>query len=255
MAHMSPAASGLERLTAGEIARHLRRGKRSCSGFTACCPAHEDRTPSLSLTDAPDGIVLVHCHTGCSQEAVIAALRARGLWRERERRVIVAEYDYTDADGKLLYQAIRTEPKGFFQRKPDGHGGWIQRGPRDEEKVLYRLAEIANAPIVFLVEGEKDAETLRAYGLIATTNVGGAKASWLPQYTEGLRGREVILIPDNDEAGWARAETIAVALVEAAQPLIVLDLPPAVKDITDWLLAGHSELELIGMVEAAHGCA
>jgi len=72
-------------LSAAEIA-HVLRGKRCGSGFVAHCPAHEDRTPSLSLRDSRDGVVLVHCHTGCPQSAVIAALRERGLWPERERR-------------------------------------------------------------------------------------------------------------------------------------------------------------------------
>ncbi len=45
----------------------------------ACCVAHRDRTPSLSISYA-GGKVLVHCHAGCSQREVIAALRARGLW-------------------------------------------------------------------------------------------------------------------------------------------------------------------------------
>ncbi len=47
---------------------------------TAKCPAHDDRTPSLSVRDAGNGRVLVHCHTGCEQEAVLDALRGRGLW-------------------------------------------------------------------------------------------------------------------------------------------------------------------------------
>jgi hypothetical protein len=84
MARMSPAAVGPELLTAGEIARHLRRGKRSGSGFTACCPAHDDRNPSLSLHER-DGKILAHCHAGCSQQDVIAALQDLGLWPRRER--------------------------------------------------------------------------------------------------------------------------------------------------------------------------
>jgi hypothetical protein len=47
-----------------------------------CCPAHQDRTPSLSIRDGGDGMVLVHCHAGCDQSAVIDALKARGLWEQ-----------------------------------------------------------------------------------------------------------------------------------------------------------------------------
>jgi putative DNA primase/helicase len=63
-----------------EIIAKAFRGCRSGAGWVACCPAHDDRTPSLSLRDAGSGIVLVRCHAGCEQDDVIAALRSRGLW-------------------------------------------------------------------------------------------------------------------------------------------------------------------------------
>jgi len=63
---------------ADNIARAL-KGRRSGRNWTALCPAHDDRTPSLSIAQA-DHKVLVHCHAGCSQQAVIDALRCRGLW-------------------------------------------------------------------------------------------------------------------------------------------------------------------------------
>ena len=61
-------------------------GRKAGCGWTALCPAHDDRAPSLSIRDAEDGRILVHCHAGCAQPDVIAALRARGLWTERSGR-------------------------------------------------------------------------------------------------------------------------------------------------------------------------
>jgi putative DNA primase/helicase len=61
------------------VARAL-GGRKTGGCWTTRCPAHDDRTPSLSIRDAGDGKVLVHCHAGCDQERVIAALRGRGLW-------------------------------------------------------------------------------------------------------------------------------------------------------------------------------
>ena len=49
------------------------------------CPAHDDKTPSLHVT-ARDGKVLVKCHAGCSQDAVIGALKSRNLWPTHERK-------------------------------------------------------------------------------------------------------------------------------------------------------------------------
>ncbi len=242
---------GDDLVTAAEIARQL-RGRKSGAGWSALCPAHDDKTPSLSVREV-DGKVLVHCHAGCEQRAVIDALKARGLWPERESGqggTIVATYDYTDATGNLLYQVVRYEPKDFKQRRPDGAGGWIWR--KAASQVLYRLPEVLEAPIVFVVEGERDVETLRSHGFVATTNAGGAKARWLPQYTEALQGRECILIPDNDAPGWERALTIARALIGVAARMRVLDLPVETKDITDWFAAGHGESELIEILEGVH---
>jgi hypothetical protein len=48
------------------------------------CPAHDDERPSFVVHEAEDGcVLLVHCHAGCSQAAVIEALRERGLWGGR----------------------------------------------------------------------------------------------------------------------------------------------------------------------------
>jgi len=179
---------------------------------------------------------------------VIAALKSIGLWPETKSssRRIVSAFDYTDEDGTLIYQIVRLEPKRFLQGYPDGGGGWIWR--KSKRQVLYRLREVIEAPIVFLVEGEKDAETLRSHGFVATTNAGGAEAPWLPQFTEALRGREVILIPDNDVPGWKRVMKIARALLGNAARIVVLELP-GVKDTTEWFDQGHSEMELVAQLD------
>ena len=62
------------------IVAALLGGRRSGHQFIAKCPAHEDKTPSLSLADGADGKLLVRCHAGCGQQEVIAALRDLGLW-------------------------------------------------------------------------------------------------------------------------------------------------------------------------------
>lgn len=59
---------------AGRITRAL-RGKWHGHYGTACCPAHDDRNPSLTLRTAADGRLLAHCHAGCTFSAVMAALR------------------------------------------------------------------------------------------------------------------------------------------------------------------------------------
>lgn len=72
-------------MTAETTAKAL-GGRKAGGGWIACCPAHNDREPSLSIRDANDGKVLVRCHAGCDQRRVIAAIRSRGLWEENGHR-------------------------------------------------------------------------------------------------------------------------------------------------------------------------
>jgi hypothetical protein len=187
---------------------------------------------------------------------VIAALRTRGLWPQSERRehpdhwgVIVRTYDYRDEDGALLYQVCRFEPKSFRPRRPDGRGGW-RWGYGDVRRVLYRLPEVLGAPIVFVTEGEKDVETLRAHGFVATTNAGGANG-WRDEFNPVFAGREVIILPDDDPPGWRRALQISRGVLPYAAAILILDLPGA-KDVTEWFEQGHSECELIALLEGCH---
>jgi putative DNA primase/helicase len=66
-------------MTAEAIAKVL-GGRKGGGGWTARCPAHDDPTPGLSIRDADDNKVLVHCHAGCDQQRVIAMPQALGLW-------------------------------------------------------------------------------------------------------------------------------------------------------------------------------
>jgi putative DNA primase/helicase len=229
--------------------------RTSGAGWAARCPAHDDLNPSLSIAFR-DGRVLLHCHAGCTQESVIDALCDRGLWRPNAMETgyptdwgeLINTYDYVDEQGCLLYQVCRFVPKTFRPRRPDGQGKW-RWGYGDVRRVLYRLPEVLEAPIVFVVEGERDVETLRKHGFAATTNAGGANARWEPEYTKALAGREVILIPDNDAPGRKRVLNIARALLGQVSRLIVLELDGGPKDITEWFSQGHSELELIAQLD------
>jgi putative DNA primase/helicase len=74
-------------MNAETIARAL-GGRKAGGCWMARCPVHDDREPSLAITDARAGKVLVRCHAGCDQRDVIAALWARGVWDTREQRSI-----------------------------------------------------------------------------------------------------------------------------------------------------------------------
>jgi hypothetical protein len=168
---------------------------------------------------------------------------------------IVATYDYRDERGVLLYQSVRFEPKDFRQRRPAGKDKWAWnlQGVR---RVLYNLPELLAAPPerpVFVVEGEKDVENLRQIEVLATTNAMGA-GKWLPEYGEALRGRHVVVLPDNDRAGREHAEAVARSLDGVAASVLVVEPPglPEKGNVSDWLAAeGNDKRRLLELVAAA----
>ena len=167
---------------------------------------------------------------------------------------IVATYDYTDEHGGLLFQAVRYQPKSFKQRRPDGRaaGCGSLEGVR---RVLYRLPEVLAADEVIVVEGEKDADRLRALGFVATTNPQGA-GKWRPEYAEALAGKRVVVLPDNDEAGRKHAGKVAAEPAgqgrerEGARARRAC---PRRATPRDWLDAGHTADELRRLIAEGGG--
>ena len=175
----------------------------------------------------------------------------KGAHRSQKRRLEIA-YNYFSASGELLFQCVRWDPKGFSQRHPDGAGGWIWN-LEGITPVLYRLPELLAAgpeATVWIVEGEKDVETLRALGLVATCNAMGA-GKWRSSYNQSLKGRPVVILPDNDEPGRKHAQEVAWNLHGVAKSVKVLPLPEAHKDVSAYLAAGGSLEALLDEVQAA----
>lgn len=239
--------------------------KRSGSGWTALCPAHDDHRQSLGVDVGDDGRILLKCYAGCETSDILQALGLDwpDLFADDPRRAgngsrrlgrIVKTYDYHDADGRLVLQVVRFDPKDFRQRRPDGAGGWIWN-LNGVERVLYRLPELLAADLtqfVFLVEGEKDADRLIEAGLVATTNPQGA-GKWRDSYSETLRGRRVVILPDNDDAGLNHARSVAASLHGVAASVRVLQLPDLAEkeDVSNWLDAGGTAYELLSLANEA----
>ena len=247
--------------------------KKSGEGWQAKCPAHEDRNASLSIREGDGGKLLIHCHAGCTPEAIVAAvgLKMTDLFPEKPGRngklgKIVAEYHYNDEGGKLLFEVVRYDPKDFRQRRPDPTAkdgwNWSLKGVR---RVLFRLPEVLKAKAaglpVILAEGEKDVLVLTERGFCATCNPGGAESKtdgkkWQASYTASLTGADVFIVPDADKPGQEHAALVARALQGKAASVRVVTLPAelngrTVKDAFDYFAAGGDAAALSELLDAA----
>lgn len=225
--------------------------KISGDEYQAKCPFHDDRNPSFNFSGKTGEY---YCH-GCGKKghafhfyALISSLDPRhdfgkvlaGIERDfgingaQVQTRFVKAYDYNDADGKLIFQVCRYEPKTFKQRRPNGNGGWSYE-LKDTPRFLYRLPEVIKADEVLIVEGEKDADTAKEMGFTATTSPMGAK-KWRDEYTSYLQGKSVVLIPDNDNEGREHMAQIGAAIRDTVKSLKWLDLPdvPSKGDLSDW---------------------
>ena len=252
------------------------------------CPAHKDLKASLAIRVSDDGKLLIHCHAGCTAgnnpkpvldawgvgwnvlfpdepepaaangHAPVTATRSSRPKGEPE-----AIYNYLNETGGLLFQVCRFPGKQFRQRRPLLGGGWSWRLSEKDEtngqvthtrRVLYRLPELLAAPadaVIWLCEGENDADRVAAQGLVATTNPGGA-GKWHRDYSAALSGRRVAVLPDNDEPGRRHAQMVAEALRGVAAEVVVLELDGLAEhgDISDWLDAGNSVQNLLEQINS-----
>jgi putative DNA primase/helicase len=180
-----------------------------------------------------------------------------------------ATYDYTDESGALLFQKVRNPPgrdPRFWLRRPDGKGGWINGTKGVNTGILYHALGVARAiaegRVVAVVEGEKDANSVRALGIIATCNAHGAselgkRPKWTRAHSEQLRGADIVVLNDNDGAGYAHANATCNMSLLVAKRVRRLDLAkhwpeiPKGGDVSDWLAAGHTGEELAALIEQA----
>jgi hypothetical protein len=232
-----------------------------------------------------DVIALIEHLDGCDFVAACTKLtgepppkpngRDRGAAPTRAgKKITVATFEYHDECGAVVYVIERVEyqntdgtfvlskdgdkrKKTFRQRRPDPErpGEWLWNVD-GVSKILYRLPEVVEAVasgyLVFIVEGEGKVDALRALGIAATTNPGGA-GKWQPEFSERLRGADVVLLPDNDESGWKHVHEVGAALAGITSRTRILILPdlPVKGDVRNWLDAGGAREQFDALVGAA----
>lgn len=179
--------------------------------------------------------------------ALVSTSEARGGGVRREeffaRCIKPYPCDYTDASWAVLYRVARWERGGekhYSMHRPV-HDGWAS-GRGDAPRVLYRLPEVLAAvkrgEVVHVVEGEKKVHALRALGLVATSNDGGA-GKFAREHAKNLHGAcRVVVWADNDRPGQHHADVVARLLRAEGVGDVRLPVLPGLKHregIDDWL--------------------
>jgi putative DNA primase/helicase len=220
--------TALDRLTDALRDRDCKPRPSTGGQWSARCPAHEDRAPSLSLRQI-EGQALVHCHAGCTTVDVLAALELGLGDLYDEPRGAAYRYD----DGRVVH---RSPDKRFHQ------SGRTQGGAS-----LYRLgkvtAAVAAGQTVYLCEGEKDVHALESVGLVATTSPMGS-ANWGKVDPSPLAKATVVLVADNDEPG-RRYATEAKASLHQLGATVTVVTAKAGKDAADHIAAGYGPDEFV----------
>lgn len=234
------------------------------------CPSHDDNEASLHVSAGTTQPVVMQCHAGCETEDILASenIPFTEILAERSTDDTAVSdevwtpagnashiYPYADEHGAELFQVLRIPLPGgkktFRQRHLNPSTGrwvWNMEGVR---RVLYRLPEVLRAKdegrVIYVVEGEKDADALAVRGECATTSPMGA-GKWREEFTEVLAGANVIVIPDADATGRAHAREVREALIAAGSSVSVKETPAGAKDIYDHLARGGTLDQLVETV-------
>ena len=236
------------------------------------CPAHYDKKASLSVSyDPKEDKIALHCHAGCSTADILTEVGrtwadimptkedepAKPL--EKWQINLVAEYRYTDVDGNYLYSKLRYEGEGI-EGKQIRYGriqdGTFKTGKGDCKGELYNVTALMNTRgterTIYYVEGEKDADTLKALGLTAVT--AGGTADWKRSFVKHFIGiHDVVILADNDAPGQQLAETVKKDLRSTVYRIRVVT-PSGLKhgDVSDYLNdEGGTREGLLDMVDDA----
>lgn len=142
------------------ILSQLKKVKKSGGSYKACCPAHDDKTASFSVTPLDDGTIRLKCFAGCDFRSICAALGvdSRDLTSNKTYKSGNSKewifYDYVDENGNLICQHVRIpkdKDKTFLWCRPDGRGSniyFLGRGWYKREDKKWERAEKASDPEV-----------------------------------------------------------------------------------------------------------
>jgi hypothetical protein len=229
-------------------------------------PGHSPHDRSLCVTpkaSAPDGL-LVHSYSPRDDDLACkdyvlqklglppkangkGARKTKPTKPKQELGEIAETYDYTDEEGRFLFQVVRYDPKAFRQRRRASNGRWVW-DLDGVQRVPYRLQQLLETEhdTVLIPEGEKDVNNVVKLGFVATCNAGGA-GKWPDEWAPYFKDRIVYILPDKDEPGEKHLQQVGKALASVAREIRVVRFPQ--KDVSEWIEAGGTADELAKLME------
>ncbi len=259
-------------MTMTEILQRLEGVKGRNGNYMARCPCHDDSTQSLSVSIGQENKILLKCFAGCSVEGIVGAmgLSMTDLFADDARHSTYPTYnapssgpkpakeaEYVYAGGQLKKVKYRRSDGSKFCSWLHKEGDRWEKGRQNIAPGLYQShTELPN--IFFLVEGEKDVENLKKAGLVAMSLPDGSQSKWEESYDSAFRGKQVVILPDNDAPGQKYAQMCAGKLHGNAEKIWVVDLKqawpdiPEKGDISDLLLRFGEDAAMQKVMDVLH---
>lgn len=220
-----------------ELQRKGLKPRKRGKGWEALCPCHDDHKPSLSIAVGTKRKVVAKCHAGCHFEDIAFALFPGS-------DIPAKTFTYTDRNDKPLYRTMRIGKEKNFTVQSYVRGKWKKGMELNPKRVPYRLPQLIKGikagMEVWVVEGEKDVETLRSKGQIATCNVFGA-GKWTCDLVDHFKGAKVTIVADKDEAGFIHARSVweQIRVVTKSIRIVQAAGDDNVNDSSDHFAAGY----------------
>lgn len=221
------------------IARHLQKPSGAGTRWIACCPAHDDKTPSLSLRDE-GGRVLWKCHTGCTQDAVRQALKRQGL---------LEPYDYTWSPpaNRQQQQTLEDASKAELIRKLlaacEPAANSIVEKYLNSRGINFVPKQLLSHPNLWHSSGGSyPAMVARVLNPMTRQYIGGIHRTWLASDGQG----KAPVHPDKKMLGSCKGGVVLLGAHVTGQPVLL-------GEGIETVLAGVQAKGLLGMAALSAG--
>lgn len=200
------------------------------------CGAHMDSIALIQLRLHCDfNAALVH---GAERLGIHWEPKAKGPLKAVREHLYPALPDDVGRIKKVMY--AKDAPKRACWYHQEADGSWVPGRKGYLHRLYVSGGDLADAKVVVVTEGEKDADSVAAFGCVAVSGENGANY-WHPEYNFQLAGKDIVLLGDNDDPGGKYLDKAQAGLLDAAKTVKRLDLRtiwpdiPVGGDVSDYI--------------------